>query len=37
LKILFELLVISVPRHVSYRTLQVMWLSSQQWDTLYRW
>ena len=34
--ILFELWVIDVPRHVSYRTLQVRWPSAQQFDTLYR-
>lgn len=35
-KILFDLWVIDVPRHVSYRTLEVTWLSAQQFDTLHR-
>jgi len=34
--ILFELWVIDVPCHVGYHTLQVRWLSVQQFDKLYR-
>jgi len=33
-KILFELWVTEVPRHVNYRTLEVRCLSAQQFDTL---
>jgi hypothetical protein len=35
-KILLELSVIGVRRHVSYRTLEVRRPSAQQFDTLYR-
>jgi hypothetical protein len=35
-EILFDVWVIDVPRHVRYRTLEMKWLSAQQFDTLYR-
>ena len=28
--------VIDMPRHVRYRTLEVKWLSAQQFDTMHR-